>query len=355
MRINRFELASKLKSLKSITPPKGNDSVAGVLFDKGKLTANNLDIAITTDIETQSNDTFVIPVKAIELIEKMSDTDIDISLSGNKLIVKSSKGRSSFATSRAEDFPTVTEIESSDIFEFESGEIFAEAVKSVMYACAVNSSRVTATGVLFEGDGEFLNIVASDGRRIAWNKIPCEEKLNVIIPKTTLQKVLPFCTENAIKLYQSGNRAVFDVGQFNIFTKTISGQFIKYQEVFAKNISDMTVTFSKHEALEIVSRALICANDGELSSIKLEIEESISSIEANSSTSDFHEDIEILDGGENPIKIGFNPIFVTEILKNIAGDKAKISYSTPETAIVVNPDEALKHLLLPVRLKGENI
>lgn len=353
MRIEKREIAEKLKQLKSVTPPKEKNNITGVLLANGKLTANNLDLAITTPLDVDSDETFVIPLKAIELIENLPDGEINVTSSGNMVIVKSCNGRSSFSTFDVKDFPVVADAESSDVFEYENGEVFANAVKSVMYACSVKAIKPALTGVLFEGDGEFLNIVACDAFRMAWNKTPCKQKLKVIIPKLTLQKVLPFCTEGTVKLHKSGNRATIEAGEYSIYTRLINGEFINYNEIFTQHIANCsTITINRTDMLNSISRSSICAKEGTLTSIVLGIEDDSLSVDTQSATANFHEEVDLTEFCENPIKIGMNPNYLIDCLKTEVGKNINISYTIPSQAIVVNAGQSLKHLVLPVRVKG---
>lgn len=68
MIIEKSEIAKELKKLKSLTPSNKTDEVNGVLFKDNMLVANNFEMTATAKLPVDTDEAFVIPMKAIELM-----------------------------------------------------------------------------------------------------------------------------------------------------------------------------------------------------------------------------------------------------------------------------------------------
>lgn len=76
MVIDRQEISKKLKVLRSVTPTRTSDGVIGILVANRQLVANNNEILIYTDITNDSDESFIIPTSAIDLIENLPNGDM---------------------------------------------------------------------------------------------------------------------------------------------------------------------------------------------------------------------------------------------------------------------------------------
>lgn len=353
MKISRAELAKKLKQMKSITPPKTDGVFQGILLKDGVLTANNFEIAITTRLESGTDENFIIPLKVVDLIENLPAGELNITEKNNKITVKSAKGRSTFQTVPADEFNGIEQYQKGDAEETVSidGQLFAESVNKVMYACDEKSPREAQKGIFFEGDGEFLNIVACDGVSLAWAKIPYTKKFKVLVPKTTLQKVLSVIGDE-ITLNRFGkSNAVFITGEYTVYTKLLTGEFIDYKSIVPKSFKG-EFNIDRNDMQGTISRCLVCMDDSRAPvRFVLSCDDSTLQIEATSSTSEFSEEIVISDvQGENLIA-GISPRILSGAIKATGKEVLKIKYISPTNPFLIESDNFVQ-IIMPMRLKG---
>lgn len=204
MRIEKTELSNKLKHFKNIITDK--DLGSSVLFKNNQLMASDYSLSMTATLSTNTDESFVIPKNAIELIEKLPAGTLDITEKDENITIKSTNGRSRFKTFPANtlDFE-VPEVENNLLFEIDSEKLL-NAIKSVLYAVPVNPVKPVMGGVKVESNGTHLNIVACDGYRVAWNKIEYSGNLNVVIPRKTIEKLLSLNLSGNIAL--DGNKDI---------------------------------------------------------------------------------------------------------------------------------------------------
>ncbi|MDR2558888.1 MAG: hypothetical protein LBC86_05005 [Oscillospiraceae bacterium] len=245
MKIQQSEIAKKLKQLKSLISAKSSIN-QGVLFKKNMLMANNFELGVTIaiDADAAADEIFVIPPKAIDMIESLPNEIIDIRFmsdkAGEKIIVKSENGSSKFQTIPAADFQEVKGFDEGDKpFVCDAVEI-EDALARIMYACAVADNKEVFKGVLLEGDGENLNIVACDGVRVAWNRIKYAGEISVVVPKESLVKAFSLGLKDDVTLDFNGNNAIIKSGDYTVYTRLYNGEFINYRKLLTLRRSRRT-------------------------------------------------------------------------------------------------------------------
>lgn len=354
MLIEQREIAKELKKLKSITPNNKITEANGVLFKNNMLTASNLEITVTAKLEVNSVEEFVIPLKAIEYIESLPAGEIKITANGNRLYIESKLGKTAFATFKIDDFPHyyVADISEQEANLGYDSEELAEAIDKVLYACGVNSARSVMNGILLRGDGEHLNIVGCDGFRLAWNQIAYKGKVDVVIPKGTIQKVLALGLQGNIELYaiEDNKKAVFKTDKYTVYTQLLVGDYIKYEPMFTEEGYDTKASVKRAELLESVARSVICSGDKNNAKTILEsTEDGNLAITVNSAIAEFREVVNVFSDINDDIKIGFNPRFLIECLKASDEDNIDIYYKNAQKALWLL-DGSIKQLVLPVRM-----
>jgi len=347
MEVQQKDLARKLKPLKSIITAKGiYAGNEGVLFKKGTLTAYNLEIGITVALETDESAEFILPKKAIEMIDSLSG-EIDIyAPANNKIVIKSDKGTSRFQTPNVTDFQEVKNLGDLEKAYVCDAKEAANAIERVLYACAVNDgNKEQLQGVLLEGDGEYLNIVACNGCRLAWNKIPYKDEINIIIPKATLQKTFSIGLDGDLRIGVTGTGAVIESGDYTVYSRLYSGEFVNYRKIFAD--SSCVFRVNRLQLLECLTRAQIC-NDSKKTPVVLKSDRRVLNINLQSTFSEFDGDIELLDELAENIEIAFNGMFLIEMLKSFDEEVIECCYTSPLKPMVFN-GKIMRAAVVPIR------
>lgn len=356
MVIERIELANKLKQLKSVTPARSGEKASGVLLKNNMLIANNTELAVTATLNVNTDECFVIPMNAIELIDNLPDEKITITESKNRVTVKGMKSKSIFNTLPVEDFPIIETIDYNNAeksFSYD-GEVVTEAIKKVMYACSDKTPKPILSGILFESDGENLNIVACDGYRIAWSKVAYTGNMKVVIPKAAIQKVLSIGLDGGCNLYRFDNkRVVFQTGEYSVYARLLDGDFINYKPMFVDNKPTAKFTVNRIEFYNSVARAIICSSGTTLAKTVLEsdVSETNGSLKISlaGSIAEFNEEIELEGEINEKMRIGFNARYLADCLKSSAEKVVTIAY-TDEIKPLIITDDSLNQLVLPLRM-----
>jgi DNA polymerase III sliding clamp (beta) subunit (PCNA family) len=84
MKIEKSVFAKKLIKLKAAVPNKTtHESLQGILLKDNYLIAYNLEIAVKAKLDIETDESYIIPIKKIDLIIKLQDGIIEIKADNN--------------------------------------------------------------------------------------------------------------------------------------------------------------------------------------------------------------------------------------------------------------------------------
>lgn len=265
MIIHQSELSEKLKVLKSISSAKLGDDLSGVLLKDKMLIANNFKTSIVvplTDCEEAIN--CIIPPTAIDFIISLPEGNVEITEKDKQLIVKCGKIKSKFSTYDTELFPqtdTSKPDESKMLIDIKTSDL-EKAVKQVMFACLKpNSEKPVYEGLLFDGDGTYLNIVACDGYRVAWNKLDNANVFKMVLDKEALNKAFSVADDN-IYIYANDSKSIIiEAGEYLIYSKLyLAEQFMDYSITVPKTFKTV-FNVERNQILSCFNRIGLCVSD----------------------------------------------------------------------------------------------
>lgn len=337
MKIQKSEISRKIKAVK----PSMN-RMQQILIADGLMTAadaENTNTAITVPIDTEER--FVLPQKAIAMIEKLPECVIDITEKGGKVVIKTPNGTSRFATVPPEDFQNVS-AKIKKIVSSISFSDFSEAVNAVLYAADEKAEKDILQGISFSSDGNSLDVAAASGVRIAWASVPCGDKFNFIIPKTAIKNILSLGDCGDVSICEAESKAVFKIGEYTIYTSILYGEFLDYKPIF-KTAKD-SIMLEAEKLSDILQRALICS-DGH--PVRLIFSSEKLTVELQAASADFSEHMKV--ESDIDFTIGMNPKLLLDGVKTFSG-VIKIGLNSPTSPVTVEQGNQ-KALIMPVRLR----
>ena len=127
-----------------------------------------------------------------EIIRKLPDSDIKITLNENNLLVIECEGSLyKLATMNPEEFPELPRIDVENSIELEQ-KTLKEMIRKTIFAVSTEENRPIFTGCLFEIKNNRLNVVAVDGFRLAWKTKMLQQQVNdfaAVIPGRSLNEI----------------------------------------------------------------------------------------------------------------------------------------------------------------------
>lgn len=338
--------------------------LSNVLIEKepGKIrfTATDLEIQITTSIESKAGDseTSAITVggkKIQEILRILPDqSKISIEAKENKAQIKSAKSRFSLQTLPAQDFPKLSN-QLAGAKKIALGQLaLKKLLLSVQYAMAQQDVRYYLNGVLLIVEGNKLKVVATDGHRLAFNAGIIDgnhERQEIILPR---KAVLELCkllndSEESIEIEFSQQQVKASFSGISLITKVIEGKFPDYERVIPKY--DNHLNMDRITIQQALQRAAILSNEKFRGVRFVLTEKNLSIISSNSEHEEAQEEIETDYHGE-AIDIGFNVNYLMDGLNNIGSETAIFSFGDPNSSILITtPDNhEFRYVVMPMRI-----
>lgn len=349
------DVKEKLKVLGGVTAKSKNlaDNMDGVLFDGRSFTASNGFVTLMAKSSLESEEKFVIPDNAVKLILTLPYQFVDINGKDNKVVVKYGKGKSNFATCKADDFYNPEVIKTGDKIEF-NGKEFKDAIKSVVYACAdstIGKPIYNGVQIVKTAESNECKFNAVDGFRTAMASIPfasdCE--FSMIVPKDTLLLVANLIKDDELVTISSAkNSCVIEVGDYTLNSKLYEGEFMDVNKV----IPDCDVEFAldKHEALSTLARYGIVCDVKNAVVVELEEKSDELTFKGVSGSVEFDEKVTMDRLATKSLTLGFNPKYLIDAIKSFDDDEICVSLKSVTTPMIIS-SEKQKSVILPVRLR----
>ena len=204
-----------------------------------KLTSYDLEIGIEYIMECEVKEQGSTVVNAImfsEIIKKLPDTEIYISLNENNLLEIECEGSLyKLTTMNPDEFPELPKIEVENSIELEQN-MLKNMIRKTIFAVSSEENRPIFTGCLFEVENNKLNVVAVDGFRLALRSIYLPTKVNdfkAVIPGRTLNEINKILLDSfdRIRIGIAKNQALFEMENCKVVTRILDGEFLNYKSV----------------------------------------------------------------------------------------------------------------------------
>ncbi|MBD9542917.1 DNA polymerase III subunit beta [Ensifer sp. ENS04] len=349
--ISRQNLARVLGAVGKVVESRNTIPILGnVLLSAvpGQLqvTGTDLDITATASVEADVSEPgrVCVDVKLLaDITKKAGADDITIGTDGEKLIVKSGRSRFSLATLPAEDFPTASEAKYDTEFDVDLAALFAP----VQFAISTEEVRFYLNGIFFKGEGSKLTAVATDGHRLSRHAVDGDHTFNgIIVPRKTVG-VLP---RGLVTVAVSENRIRVAAGDFVMVSKLIDGTFPDYDRVIPK-ANDKKILFGSDDMRQAASRVSVVSSERgravKMSFADGEAKLAVSNPDSGSATDEI---IVTYDG--DPIEIGFNANYLTELVGIFPAGDIQLALADSGSPAVFTSEKApgLLAVLMPMRV-----
>jgi DNA polymerase-3 subunit beta len=326
---------------------------------KLKFTATDLEMQISTHIKTELADDFQITVSAKKLFDITralpENSNIDIQIEENKVIVKAKKSRFNLQTLPPQDYPVMKKDENDSIELKLSQKEFKALLKQVDFAMAQQDIRYYLNGLLIEVKDKNINIVGTDGHRLSFTSLELKTPTNpaqVIVPRKTIVELVKLLgdTDDPVEISFSNNQVNFKFNDIDLITKVIDGKFPDYDRVIPQG-HDNVFNIDRSLLLDSMLRASILSND-KYRGIRMVVEEgNLKLVSNNSEQEQAEEELEIDYKGEK-IDVGFNVTYLIDVLTNIQSDKLTFAFndSSSSCLVTIPNNEKYKYVVMPMRI-----
>ncbi|MGF7233022.1 DNA polymerase III subunit beta [Arachidicoccus sp.] len=357
-----------LKQLQQISGVISSNTVLPVLEDflfeitdkKLMIVATDLETVMRVQIGIESNENgrFCVPAKILlDTLKALPDQPLTFSIDESFAIeITSENGKYKIMGENSDNFPKDPSDEASSSFTILSAALLT-AINKTLFAVSSDDLRPAMTGVFFELSEKEIQFVSTDAHRLVKYKrtdVAPGETGSFIVPRkplNVLKNVLPD-NEDALIISHTANHLFVKHENTSLICRLIDARFPDYKVVIPAS-NPYVMTLDKATFASGLRRLNVFANKS-TNLVVLSI--SGSELQLSAQDVDFNfegnERLSCQYNGE-PIQIGFNAKFLSEMLNAADSDEVKVELSTPSKAGLIKPieqepNEDLLLLMMPL-------
>lgn len=352
--INAIQTVQNVISAKSSLPILSNILIE--THQEGiSLTATDLDIGITCviPVDIQEQGAITIPAKRFsDIIKEFPLEVVSVTTKKNNLvIIDSNMCQFKIMGLGREEFPKLPEFKDKKAIKIEQAAL-KQMLSLTSFAVSADETRYVLNGTFFKINKGVLTLVSTDGKRLAIAEkkpgIETDIDLQMIIPIKTIHELnRNLKDEGQLSLVVGDNQALFDLGTVVVISRLIEGEFPDYKQVVPA-ASENKMKIERSQFLLAVKRASLLATP-DYQGVKLEVFKN--KLVISKSTPDVGESREELaveyQGRE--LAIGFNPVYLIDILKNLNEETVNLELTDSEKPGVIRTSGYV-YIVLPMRL-----
>ena len=363
VRVKRAEFLAELMPMQGIVERRTTIPVLSHILlstegDKLNLAATDLDVSLTSWCSGEVKEQGGIAVQArkfLEIIRSLVGEDVDLKLEDERrLTIVAGRSRFKINGLAPDDFPTLPTVSEETSIGLPFSEL-KQMIGKVIFAVSTEESRFQLNGALVKLKDSGVEIVATDGHRLALVENELEGSADgdgVLVPRKALQELQRFEDDGAVDFMRGEHHLSFRLGRRELICRILEGTFPDYERVIAKD-NDKKVLFGRKELSEAVHRVALLTGD-RARAIKLEFApERLVISAANPDLGEAVEELVCEYQGES-FKIGMNPDYLSHFLSAVDTDRIELELKDENTQCVGRPvegkDSRYLCVIMPMRI-----
>ena len=310
--------------------------------DRLRLAATDLDVSLTSSLPAEVKREGALAVQAkkfIEIARSAVSEEIHLKLEDERgLEIRAGKARFRIHGLPAADFPTLPTVDGKPRLEIALPAL-RRRVGKILFAVSGEDSRFQLSGALLKLKGKSVELVATDGYRLALIEAPLVAKAGsedgVLVPRKALQELLRMEGEGMVVFRRGEHHLSFAVGGREMTCRVLEGTFPDYERVIARG-NDKKAVVERKPLAEAVRRVAIMTGERNRG-VRLEFSAGeVAIAAANPDLGDASETLacEVTGGA---VKIGLNPDFLGHFLDAVESPRVLLELKDENSQCVGSP------------------
>ena len=325
------------------------------------ITATDLEIELFATVSAhieQEGDVTVPARKLVDICRSLpEDAEITLNSGNEKVVLQSGKSRFTLSTLPVSEFPTLDDIGIAHAFNVEQNKLQSTIGKTA-FSMAQQDVRYYLNGLLFEVSSNQLRCVATDGHRLSLSTAKLEadtgvgDVVQVIVPRKGVNELSRLLedSDQAAEFQLSSNHIRVNLPEVRFTSKLIDGKFPDYDRVLPDG-NDKTVIADRESLRQSLSRAAILSNE-KYKGVRLTLSDSNLNVRTHNPDHEEAEDELEVEYSGDQIEVGFNVVYLLDILNTLEGGVVKIRLKDSNSSCLateVDSDDC-KYVVMPMRL-----
>lgn len=368
----------------------GKNAGHSELSVSGSDAENSLQLTLTQVDVTDAGIAVVPAHKVQQILQSIDQADptVTLEIDGDLCTIKGANSRFKIVSYPSGDFPPLPDFATAStstgpggaraVFGMSSGGLMRLIARTI-FATARETSRYAINGVLFKRDGKKLEMVATDGRRLALCRAQTRSGASdvgtgassAIIPTKALSTLTRLAgnPEAGIRIAITDNRVFFAIydgsgeaeGKKDAKTSPspravlssalVEGQFPPYEDVIPKDF-DKKVSAATDELARAVRQASVLTNE-ESRGVRMSFTGKTKRLKISSRAPEMGEseiELPLSEYVGEDLEISFNPTFISDALKAIDEVEIKIELKASNKPGLMRAGDDFMYVVMPVNL-----
>lgn len=312
-------------------------------------------------------DTVAAPAKLLlDMLKNTDDQPLNFSVDPDNYNIKigSGQGEYNIAGQNADSYPTMPEV-TETVQTTLPASVLVNAINKTAFAASTDEMRPLMAGIFCEMTPESTTFVATDAHKLVRyrrNDIHSDEVASFILPRKPVMMVRNILSSNKeefdVNVEYNNTNVIFSFDNFMILCRLVEGKYPNYEAAIPKE-NPNKLTVDRQTFINTLKRVSLFANQSTWQ-VRLSIRERELQI--------LSEDLEFSNKAQetipcsyegDPMDIGFNARFLTEMVTNLDTEQILIELSHPSRAGIIFPinlneesskGEDILMLVMPVML-----
>ncbi len=363
VRVQRAEFLTELAPMQGIVERRTTIPVLSHILlraegDRLTLAATDLDVSLTSWCAAEGKVEGGIAVQArkfLEIVRSLADEEIELALDGSsRLSILAGRSRFKINGLAPEDFPTLPKVDGGRATRLAFDQM-RRMIGRVLFAVSTEESRFQLNGALLKFGKGVMELVATDGHRLALVENGVEtaaEADSVLVPRKALQELQRFEGDGELGLARGEHHLAFRLGRRELISRILEGTFPDYERVIAKD-NDKVAVFDRRLLGAAVERVALLTGD-RTRAVRLQLDDGRALISA--ANPDLGEALEEVpcDYQGATLKLGINPDYLGQFLGAADSEKVRFELKDENAQCIGYPveghDKRYLCVIMPMRV-----
>ena len=353
--VNSQQLLKQLQSLSGVLSSSNTMPIINCFhfhLEENDLTIKATDLSTTllahVAVETgaiENPEEVAVPSKMLlDILKTFDDVPLtfDVNQSNYNIEIASGKGQYHLAGMDAATYPTMPVAESTNKVVMSSSAL-VNAINKTVFATSNDEMHQQMSGIFCEMTPDGVTFVATDAHKLVRYRrkdVTCDESTNFILPKKPIiivKNILAARKEESDVTVEYNNTNLFiTFDNFYIVCRLVDGRYPNYEAAIPKDNPNKLI-LDRLSFLNTLKRVSIFASEAtrqvRLSISKDQLEISAEDLELSNNA---HETLPCQYEGD-PMDIGFNAKFLTEMISYLDSEQVLVELSHPSRAGIIFP------------------
>ena len=332
-----------------------------------KISSTDLEIGITSWVSSKisKDGGIAVPAQLLsQFIGNLPNKNINLEVKNQKLYLNCDNINAVINGLSPDDFPIIPKINNAPVLLINSS-VLKESLNSVINSAATSNNRPEISSIYLRMEPDWIKIVSTDSFRLAHKtlfissddlndkiKINYQKSQNIIIPLRTAGEILRILGDKNIdiKISIDENQVLFDMGDINIISRLIEGNYPDYEAIIPK--SSETMCYLSRNKLEEAVKSSSCFSS-KLNEVALKTNSVKSCLEVSSTNNEIGDHKAQIDSEirGNDVDIIFNWRYLLDGLRNINSDEIILGFNGNQKPAIIRPvkNTDFFYILMPIR------